>query len=112
MRAIRPDDLHMLGNAGERTALPLSLAAPGAELILEPRAILAAICVIVAVEIVDLAAAPPQRDTIEWYRLACFLPAGLPASANIAEGQAERVAAARDYAYVMTQMGSCQRNRR
>ena len=42
------------------------------------------------------ASGAPARDSLAWYRLACFLPAGLPASANIAEGQAERVAAARD----------------
>lgn len=53
----------------------------------------------------------PARDSLAWYRLACFLPAGLPAAANVAEAQEDRVAAARDYAYVMTQMGSCPRNR-
>ncbi len=54
----------------------------------------------------------PARETLGWYRLACFLPAGLPQSANISGAQADRVAAAKDYAYVMVQLGSCPRTRR
>src|SRR5207253_7979853 len=33
-------------------------------------------------EIVDEAAAPPARDTLLWYRLACSLPAALPAAST------------------------------
>lgn len=61
-------------------------------------------------EIVDQAARPPQRDTLSWYRLACFLPAQLPASANFSRVAADRERAARDYALVMTQLGDCPRS--
>lgn len=54
----------------------------------------------------------PRRETLGWYRLACFLPAGLPSSANISEAQTDRVAAAQDYAYVMVQLGTCPRTRK
>ncbi|MEQ1498644.1 MAG: hypothetical protein ABL914_08265 [Novosphingobium sp.] len=54
----------------------------------------------------------PARDTLGWYRLACFLPAGLPQPANISDAPADRVAAARDYAFVMVQLGPCPRIRR
>lgn len=60
-------------------------------------------------EIVDQAARPPRRDTLEWYRLACFLPDQLPASANLARDGAARSRAAADYRYVLEQLGSCPR---
>ncbi|HOB13488.1 MAG TPA: hypothetical protein PK680_00710 [Novosphingobium sp.] len=56
--------------------------------------------------------AVPQRDSLGWYRLACFLPAQLPAAANISPAAADRTAAARDYAFVMQQLGPCLRNRK
>ncbi|MFN3515853.1 MAG: hypothetical protein ACK4YM_01695 [Novosphingobium sp.] len=62
-------------------------------------------------ELVAGDAAPPARDTLAWYRLACFLPAQLPASANISPTAADRAAAARDYRFVMEQLGSCPRSR-
>ena len=54
----------------------------------------------------------PVRDTLSWYRLACFLPMVLPASANVSDGLADRTAAAQDYAYVRNQLGVCGRSRR
>jgi len=60
-------------------------------------------------EIVDQAARPPQRDTLAWYRLACFLPAQLPGSANLAQDSASRARAAQDYALVIQQLGPCPR---
>ncbi len=62
-------------------------------------------------EIVDQASRPPARDTLMWYRLACFLPHRLPARANISEPGAQAAQAATDYALVMDQLGPCQRNR-
>ncbi len=63
-------------------------------------------------EIVDQAARPPLRDTLLWYRLACFLPAALP-SASLVSGSPDADAQARqDYALVMAALGTCQRNRR
>lgn len=54
---------------------------------------------------------PPRRDTLAWYRLACFLPAQLPGAANISATPADRAAALRDYRFVMEQLGTCPRSR-
>ena len=62
-------------------------------------------------ELVALDTVPP-RDTLGWYRLACFLPSALPDSANVSESSADRAAAARDYAFVRDQLGPCPRLRR
>ncbi len=62
-------------------------------------------------EIVDQAARPPQRDTLEWYRLACFLPAQLPGDANLSREPRTKALAARDYAFVMEALGPCTRTR-
>ncbi|MDP3858349.1 MAG: hypothetical protein Q8Q73_11390 [Stagnimonas sp.] len=62
-------------------------------------------------EIVDQAARPPQRETLAWYRLACFLPAGLSNATNLSgDGEARRKAA-EDYRYVRGQLGACPRTR-
>jgi hypothetical protein len=60
-------------------------------------------------EIVDQAAQPPARDSLAWYRLACFLPAQLPRGANLSQDPASRTRAADDYAFVLRQLGSCPR---
>ena len=63
-------------------------------------------------EIVDQAARPPARDTLAWYRLACFLPSSL-SSATMLTGDGEaRRAAAEDYRWVRGQLGACPRSRR
>ena len=54
----------------------------------------------------------PVRDTLSWYRLACFLPMVLPGAANVSDGLTDRTAAAQDYAYVRNQLGVCGRSRR
>ena len=60
-------------------------------------------------EIVDQAARAPLRDTLAWYRLACFLPAGLSSATDISgDGEARRLAA-EDYRYVRGQLGACPR---
>lgn len=61
-------------------------------------------------EIVDEAAAPPARDTLGWYRLACFLPRDLPttATAELATGADEARA---DYRFVIDALGACRRTR-
>lgn len=63
-------------------------------------------------EIVDQSATPPARDTLAWYRLACALPPRLPAGANLAQDQASRALAVRDYGFVLQQLGPCERSRR
>lgn len=62
-------------------------------------------------EIVDQAARPPRPQTLEWYRLACFLPADLPRAANLSDSSEARQRAAADYRYVRQQLGSCPRVR-
>jgi hypothetical protein len=62
-------------------------------------------------EIVDEAAAPPARDTLLWYRLACALPAALPPASTAALQRAEADAAREDYRYVLSQIGACGRTR-
>jgi len=62
-------------------------------------------------EVVDEAAQPPARDTLLWYRLACGLPASLPAEAvDDLDGSAAEAARA-DYAFVRAQLGACARSR-
>ena len=60
-------------------------------------------------EIVDQAALPPQRDTLAWYRLACFLPAGLSTATNLSGDDDAQRKAAEDYRYVRSQLGPCPR---
>lgn len=62
-------------------------------------------------EIVASAARPPVRDTLAWYRLACFLPRALPPRANISDPGASAQQAAADYAQVMADLGPCERDR-
>lgn len=62
-------------------------------------------------EIVDEAAKAPVRNSLLWYRLACFLPDDLPYSSL--DGQSPRNAeqARRDYKLVLRDLGSCPRSR-
>lgn len=54
----------------------------------------------------------PARDTLAWYRLACFLPQALPSAANNSPDGDDRAAAALDYRFVREQLGTCPRIRR
>jgi len=63
-------------------------------------------------EIVDEAAARPARDTLTWYRLACFLPADLPSAAARELSQSDADDAREDYALVRRDLGACPRTRR
>lgn len=60
-------------------------------------------------ELVDQSAAPPQTQTIAWFRLACGLPGALPATANAAADPADKARAAQDYRFVLDQLGPCER---
>ena len=62
-------------------------------------------------EIVDEAAAPPARDTLLWYRLACALPATLPERSTASLDSANAAIAREDYAFVIQQLGACGRTR-
>jgi len=59
-------------------------------------------------EVVSANTRPPARDTLTWYRLACFLPRGLPAAANTAGSPDERLQAATDYALLLRDLGPCE----
>jgi len=60
-------------------------------------------------EMIDDAAKAPQRETLLWYRLACFLPPALP-SASVADlGTDDAAAANADYRYVVQALGPCDR---
>ena len=63
-------------------------------------------------EIVDEAAAPLVRDTLPWYRLACFFPRDLPASATAELAEQDALAARADYTFVIEALGACPRTRR
>ena len=64
---------------------------------------------VVLSEIVDDAAAPPRRDTLLWYRLACALPRDLPArSTSQMEGN-DADTAREDYRFVLSRLGACVR---
>ena len=55
---------------------------------------------------------PPQPDTLEWYRLACFLPNRPPPGANISDSHTAKLQAEADYRMVLGELGVCARNLR
>ncbi|MEO6094090.1 MAG: hypothetical protein ABIT04_06975 [Novosphingobium sp.] len=55
---------------------------------------------------------PPARETLAWYRLACFLPRSAPPSANLSDSAQARAQAEADYRMILSDLGNCQRNRR
>ena len=63
-------------------------------------------------EIVDEAAAPPAPDTMLWYRLACALPATLPARSTASLAKPDAAQAVADYRFVIESLGACGRTRR
>ncbi|PJG48757.1 hypothetical protein CAF53_11290 [Sphingobium sp. LB126] len=62
-------------------------------------------------EIVDEAARPPVRGSLLWYRLACGLPAELPARSVRALSGPDAEAARADYRFVLDALGPCGRTR-
>lgn len=62
-------------------------------------------------EIVDQAARPPARDTLAWYRIACFLPNELSEGAILSRDPASRAQAKKDFHFVQQSLGPCRRNR-
>ena len=62
-------------------------------------------------EVVDASGKPPARDTLAWYRLACFLPADLPPATNVSDSDEGRRQAVADYRLVREDLGQCSRNR-
>ena len=62
-------------------------------------------------EIVDEAARAPLRNSLLWYRLACFLPRQLPARALTSDSAADAQQAQSDYQLVIRDLGDCPRSR-
>lgn len=54
---------------------------------------------------------PPKRETLAWYRLACFLPPTPPAAINLSETPESKARAEADYRLVMSELGPCERSR-
>lgn len=63
-------------------------------------------------EVLDSGGEPPRRETLAWYRLACFLPTRLAPAAHVSASPADRARAEADYRLVLAEMGPCTRNRR
>lgn len=55
---------------------------------------------------------PPQRDTLAWYRLACFLPNALPRGVNLSDTASSRAQTEADYRVILGELGACPRTRR
>lgn len=62
-------------------------------------------------EIVDQSAIAPARDTLTWYRLACFLPKDLPRETLLSGSAEDRRKANADYRLIIEQLGPCARTR-
>lgn len=63
-------------------------------------------------EVFDPEARPPARDTLAWYRLACFLPRRLPPRVNVSATFDDQMRADADYAQVVKDLGDCGRTRK
>lgn len=50
---------------------------------------------------------PPLPETLEWYRLACFLPHTLPDGVNVSDGADAMAQGQADYQFVLQQLGPC-----
>ena len=62
-------------------------------------------------ELADASGTPPARETLVWYRLACFLPAALEEGANVSATPEDRAQAEADYGFVRSGLGDCPRDR-
>jgi len=80
----RPVSLDVLRRPGEQTRWSVSLS-----------------------DITDAAAQAPQRDTLLWYRLACFLPQRLPDSSVAGSDPSDAATAREDYQFVLRSLGPC-----
>ena len=60
-------------------------------------------------EIVDSSARPPQPESLAWYGFACFLPKNLPDSAFLQADRQSQTRAREDYAFVLAELGPCER---
>jgi len=62
-------------------------------------------------DIIDQAAQPPRAQSLKWYRLACSLPGRLPERALLSSDRASKSRTRSDYAFVLSELGECERLR-
>lgn len=62
-------------------------------------------------EVISDAMPAPRRATLLWYRLACGLPAQMPANITSSSDSANAAKAMADYRFVRQQLGQCSRTR-
>lgn len=62
-------------------------------------------------EVVDEGVSQPAVNTLLWYRLACFLPAQIPAAITQGQPEADARRVQEDYAIVLKALGTCTRTR-
>ncbi len=109
IRGIR-EALHVRGNLqgeGETQVFLATSTGDPVSITVLRRPGLAARWAVSLTEIVDEAAAPPRRNTLLWYRLACSLPRDLPARTLVSDTPADNDLARRDYNFVLEQLGPC-----
>ncbi|WP_026091543.1 hypothetical protein [Blastomonas sp. AAP53] len=109
IRGIR-EALHVRGNLqgeGETQIFLATTTGDPVSITVLRRPGLAARWAVSLTEIVDEAAAPPRKGTLLWYRLACSLPAQIPARALVSDTPADNDLARRDYNFVLEQLGPC-----
>lgn len=63
-------------------------------------------------EVVDEGTSQPRTGSLLWYRIACFLPATLPASAMDGQSDETQAALVADYQLVLDGLGRCERARK
>ena len=61
-------------------------------------------------DIVDQSARAPEKETLRWYSLACYLPQELPQEAYLQSDRESRIRAQEDYAIVLRELGACSRS--
>lgn len=107
--------IHVTGNLAGEGETQLFLATPGGEpaaIAVQRRPGQRPAWSVSFTEVLNASGRPPARETLAWYRLACFLPATLPASAHVSAEAADRARASEDYAMVRQELGECPRTRR
>ncbi len=62
-------------------------------------------------EVMTTTGLPPVRNSLAWYRIACFLPPSLAPGVNVSATAEDRAQAEADYRQVMADLGPCVRNR-
>jgi len=60
-------------------------------------------------ELVDASAQAPEPESLAWFRFACFLPRDLPDDSFLQRDRASQAQAREDYAYILAQLGPCER---